>query len=198
MEFLGCLSQHVFTYSLFICCASYKNNNITDFFPTAYCKSIHTNISSHSYLSVSLMKGIVLFFELCFSLLQSANWIRNKVHIMKTGTGLEPILLKIWKTRLYESGKSNVFTCYVTEHDTVICCSNISEPEEGCHAPTKSSRVPPKNWGQMYPQLWIPNIKSKRHPFCFSTTKNNNEINKKKKSSSLWMCISCMLSSSVG
>lgn len=74
-----------------------KNNNITDFFPTAYCKSIHTNISSHSYLSVSLMKGIVLFFELCFSLLQSANWIRNKVHIMKTGTGLEPILLKILK-----------------------------------------------------------------------------------------------------
>lgn len=95
MEFLGCLSQHVFTYSLFICCASYKNN-ITDFFPTASCKSIHTNIS-HSYLSVSLMKGIVLFFELCFSLLQSANWIRNKVHIMKTGTGLEPILLKILK-----------------------------------------------------------------------------------------------------
>lgn len=51
----------------------------------AYCRP--------AYLSVSLMKGIILLLELCFSLLQSANWMKKgkkilKEHVIKQDIGL--------------------------------------------------------------------------------------------------------------
>lgn len=198
MEFLGCLSQHVFTYSLFICCASYKNNNITDFFPTAYCKSIHTNISSHSYLSVSLMKGIVLFFELCFSLLQSANWIRNKVHIMKTGTGLEPILLKILKD--YSMRVENPMFLHVMSLSMIqLSAAVISQSQKRA---AMHQQNPPechqRTGGRCTHSSEYPTSSPKGILFAFPLLKIIMKLIKIKKSSSLWMCISCMLSSSVG
>lgn len=129
-------------------------------------------MSSHSYLSMSLMKGIVLFFELCFSLLQSANWIRNKVHIMKTGTGLEPALLK----RLNSMRVENPTFLHVMSLSMIqLSAAVISQSQKRA---AMHQQNPPKSHqrtgGQIYLQLWIPNVKSKRDPFCFSITKNNN------------------------